>query len=237
MIANALGILRLPHVRDSHADPGFCINIYFNFSHWHSMHNTQIYGYSWLALFLCIILYRRILWINRQFRWLNSRFSSFSFIEFINEEYLNLFPPHTNLQLPFLTLILLFNIMVLLLFPNPDWQQTITSRIGEVILINLSVIFLLSLRHSLFMELAAIYQFELLWAHRSLGFLTAAEMIGYVGLKFRGKSSLSLTFTFANQFFFNKIEFRTDWSLLMVGVYIITFADFDIARECRHSWG
>ena len=146
------------------------------------MQPTLIYAYSWLALLTMIIVDRRVIWIHHHLSWLRIILHRLHFFTpFVEPD----FDSHSFLQMPFLFLISLSNLMVLLLYPQSNMRDSVISRMGEVILVNLSVLLLISSRHSLFLELAALFQPEALWAHYILGTMTILEVIGNAALSVR----------------------------------------------------
>jgi len=146
------------------------------------MQTPNIYAYSWLALLTMIIIDRRVLWIHHRLvrlrkilRWLHF------FTPFVERN----FESHSFLQMPFFLLVCCSNVLVLLLYPKSNLLETIASRIGEVILINLIVILLVSSRHSLFLEFSGLSQPETMWAHKILGNLVILEVFGHTALSVR----------------------------------------------------
>ncbi len=125
------------------------------------MQTPNIYAYSWLALLTIIIIDFFTPFVERNFE------------------------SHSFLQMPFFLLVCCSNILVLLLYPKINLLETIASRIGEVILINLIVILLVSSRHSLFLEFSGLSQPETMWAHKILGNLVILEVFGHTALSVR----------------------------------------------------
>ena len=154
----------------------------------HYMQTPLIYAYSWLALLAIIIMDRRITWVHHHLSWLRTILHRLHFFTiFVEHEFL----AHSFLQMPFVLLICGSNLSVLLLYPRPNMLETVNSRIGEIILINLIVLLLISSRHSLFNELAAMSQKEVIWAHKILGTILILEVFAYTTLSVKRTSSKS----------------------------------------------
>lgn len=156
--------------------------------HRHLHADPYDYAYSWLALLTLIIIDRRVLWIHHRLfrlrkvlRWLHF------FTPFVERN----FESHSFLQMPFFLLVCCSNTLVLLLYPKINLIETIASRIGEVILINLIVILLVSSRHSLFWEFSGLSQPETMWAHKILGNLVILEVFGHTALSVRRNSHIA----------------------------------------------
>jgi hypothetical protein len=151
--------------------------------------NILLYTGSYLCMLTTVILERRLPWIHRRLSWIrrkNDRFFAYSLFE---DEDARQFQTHETLQIPFLIVTLLATMLTIFIYLKGDAREVISFRIGQLILINLIFLCLLSSRHSVFLELAAAYQAEYLWAHKILGFVTLVESVVFAGLRFQGRGS------------------------------------------------
>ena len=96
------------------------------------------------------------------------------------------FPQDPDLNLFLGLAIVISNLLTVFLFPGSSFLESISERIGILLLANIDILLLTSLRHSIFFELAATYQPEFIWTHRILGIVTVLEIMILFGLKFRG---------------------------------------------------
>lgn len=124
--------------------------------------------------------------MDPQTSFLDDRFFTYSLFE---DEDARQFQTHETLQIPFLIVTLLATMLTIFVYLKDDARDVISFRIGQLILINLILLCLLSSRHSVFLELAAAYQAEYLWAHKILGLLTLVESIVFAGMRFQGRGS------------------------------------------------
>ncbi len=150
------------------------------------MYSIHFYSYCWLCIMLLHVLWRRIFWINRSFLRLQIMISSLLRVPFLKQRSSILFPQDVAFNLGFLTLALLSNTLILVISPGLSILETVKGRISTLILVNMNALFLLSFRHSIYIELAAAYQPEFLWAHQALGSITIVQVLAYFGLEFRG---------------------------------------------------
>jgi len=158
--------------------------------------NILFYACSYLCVLTAVILERRLPWIHKQLFWIrrkNDRFFTYSLFE---DEDAKQFQTHETLQIPFLVLTLLATTLTILLYPHGDAREIASYRIGQLILINLVFLCVLSSRHSVFLELSAAHQAEYLWAHKILGIVTLVESIVFAGLRFQGRDSQSIDLIF-----------------------------------------
>ncbi len=150
-----------------------------------------------MCILMIVILERRLPWIHKHLSWIrrkNDRLFTYSLFE---DEDAKQFQSHETLQIPFLIVTLLATVLTISVYPHGNAQEIARFRLGQLILINLILLCLLSSRHSVFLELAAAYQAEYLWAHKILGILTLAGSTVFAGLGFQGRgSSRSLGLTF-----------------------------------------
>ena len=150
------------------------------------MYSAHWYSCCWLSIFFFIIIWRRIFWINRWTSKFWTNLDRYIWTTYLKQETVNLFSQDIAFNLTTLVVIIASNTLTLTLFPDPSMLKAVTQRIGPLVLINMNILFLLSFRHSIFIELAAAYQPEFLWAHQAFGSITITEAIVYCGLKFRG---------------------------------------------------
>jgi len=155
------------------------------------MYSNHWYAYCWLCIMLLHILWRRIFWINRLTLRVQIIISSLIRVPFLKQRSSVLFPQDVAFNLGFFILALLSNTLILFIFPGLSILDTVRNRLGILILVNMNALFLLSFRHSIYIELAAAYQPEFLWAHQALGSITIAQVAAHFGLEFRGMKSIS----------------------------------------------
>lgn len=140
------------------------------------MQPSLIYACTWLVLLTAVIIDRRVIWVHHHLSWLRVVLHRLHFFTpFVERE----FPAHSVLQVPFFLLICCSNV-VIFLYPRAILLESVAARIGEVMFINIIFLLLISSRHSLFLELAALYQPEVMWAHKMLGNVVIVEVFGYV---------------------------------------------------------
>lgn len=145
------------------------------------MYHVTIYTISWVVLLFLTILERRSQWIRDLLSPLRFFLHRYGFVFGVVEQH---FQGPELLHLPFLLLMVGSNLLVILLSARSD--QEMSYKLAELILINMTVLFLLSNRHSLFLELAAVQQPGYLWFHRITGSITMAEVIAFSALRSRG---------------------------------------------------
>lgn len=160
--------------------------------------NILIYTCSYLCILIIVILERRLPRIHKHLSWIrrkNDRFFTYSLFE---DEDAKQFQTHETLQIPFLIVTLLATVLTISVYPHGNAREIARFRLGQLILINLILLCLLSSRHSVFLELAAAHQAEYLWAHKILGTLTLAGSTVFAGLGFQGRGgSRSFALTLA----------------------------------------
>ncbi len=176
------------------------------------MHSVHWYSYCWIGILLLHILSRRVFWIKRclsKFPMIPNRFIDMFYLKQDTSDH---FPQDASFNLGFLILALTSNTLALFLFPGSSILEAVTDRVGPLVLVNLTALFLLSFRHSIYIELAAAYQPVFLWAHQALGTITIAQVVAYFGLEFRGML-ISPSQEFKN---LRKRDFARQWPILIV---------------------
>lgn len=149
---------------------GFTITIY----------HVTIYTISWAVLMSLIIVERRSIWFRELLSPLRFYLHRYGFVIGVVDQD---FQGPELLHLPFLLLMLASNLLVLLLSVQTD---QVSPKLAELILMNMTVLFLLSNRHSPFLELAAVQQPGYLWFHRIAGSIIMAEVVAFSALSSRG---------------------------------------------------
>lgn len=129
---------------------------------------------------------RRIAWINHCIPRLELAPSHPHWTSWLEQERAKFFPQNAAFNLIFLLIAGTSNILTMFLLPGRSIIETLSGRIGPLLLVNMNILFLTSFRHSVFIELAAAYQPEFVWAHQALGTITLIQMTAYFGLQFRG---------------------------------------------------
>lgn len=145
------------------------------------MYHVTIYIISWVVLLFLVIVERRSLWVRDLLSPFCFLFHRYGFVFGVVDRD---FQGPELLHLPFLVLMLASNLLTVLLSVRTD--QEVSLKLAEVILMNMSVLFLLSSRHSLFLELAFVQQPGYLWLHRIAGSITMAEIVVFSALRCRG---------------------------------------------------
>ncbi len=152
------------------------------------MDSVQWYSSYWLFVLFINVLCRRILTFSQWTQKFHFATECSGWTSWLKHETLNFFPQSPAFNLAFLSAVGISNVLAMFLFPDSSLSDTLSDRLGPLLLVNINILFLLSFRHSVFIELAAAYQPEFLWAHQTLGLVTIAQVTAYLGLKFRGTS-------------------------------------------------
>jgi len=151
--------------------------------------NIFFYTGGCSCILMTVVVERRLPWIHTRLSWLRRKNDQFFTYSLFEDEDAKQFQTHETLQIPFLIITLLATMFTVFIYLKGDAREVASFRIGQLILVNLIFLCLLSSRHSVFLELAAAYQAEYLWAHKILGFITLAESVVFAGLRFQGRGS------------------------------------------------
>ena len=157
--------------------------------------NVLIYACSYLCLFMIVILDRRQTFFHKHLSWIrrkNHRLFNYSLFQDPDAKY---FQSHETLQVPFLIFTALATTLALFIHSSDNVWEIVSLRMGQLTLLNLIFLSLLSSRHSIFLESAMAFQADYLWAHKILGTVTIFEFILFMSFRFRGKSSQFLVGT------------------------------------------
>lgn len=156
-----------------------------------TMYHVTVYTISWVVLLSLIVVERRSIWFRELLSPLRYYLHRYGFVFGVVDKH---FQVPELLHLPFLVLMVASNLLVLLLSIHTD---QVHPKLAELILMNITVLFLLLNRHSPFLELAAIQQPGYLWFHRIAGSIIMAEVVAFSVLSSRGSHCL-LKLEYAN---------------------------------------
>lgn len=141
------------------------------------MQGSLVNFISYFSILALVVLERRVLWVHRLLSTPRLLLHDFNFDFGFSDRG---FQCHELLHIPFTILFLTSNILIVLVNVQSS-IASISSRLAETIATNICILFLLSNRHSLFLELAVAAQPEFLWFHRIAGSITVFE-IGVLGV-------------------------------------------------------
>ena len=157
--------------------------------------NVLIYACSYLCLFIIVILDRRQIFFHKHVSWIRRKNHRLFIYPLFQDRDAKHFQSRETLQVPFLIFTALATTLALFIHSSDNVWKIVSLRMGQLILLNLIFLSLLSSRHSIFLESAIAFQADYLWAHKILGTVTIFEFIVFMCLEFRGNISQLLVRT------------------------------------------
>ena len=126
--------------------------------------NVLIYACSYLCLFMIVILDRRRTFFHKHLSWIRRKNHRFFIYSLFHDRDSNYFQSRETLQIPFLIFTVLATTLVLFVHSSDNVWEIVSLRMGQLTLLNMIFLSLLSSRHSIFLESALAFQADYLWA-------------------------------------------------------------------------